>query len=191
MADRVLIVTADEALAGVAWELFAAVTGGGVLRERDGAAGVAACERARPDAVVWDAELPHAVDGALVARVRAVGAGLVVVVAAGDVTAGVRALQVGAEQFVAKPVDRDHFAAAVARAAEVGWWRLRYAGSDHETASARTQEPYRPRTLAVAEREQIEIALRHHGGNRTRAARDLGISRATLINKIRVYALDL
>jgi DNA-binding NtrC family response regulator len=62
---------------------------------------------------------------------------------------------------------------------------------DHEVASAETDGPYRPRTLAVAEREQIEIALRHHSGNRTRAARELGISRATLINKIRTYALDL
>jgi len=183
VAERVLIVTVDEALARIGWELFAAVTGGGVLRERDRAAGLEACERGRPDAVVWDGELPDAVDSTLVARVRASGAGLVVVVAAGDVTAGVRALQVGAEQFVAKPVDPDHLAAAVARAAEVGWWRLRRAEANHG--------PYRPRTLAVAEREQIEIALRHHDGNRTRAARELGISRATLINKIRTYALDL
>ena len=60
MAERVLIVTADDALARVACELFAAGTGGGVLRERDGAAGLEACERARPDAVVWDGELPDA-----------------------------------------------------------------------------------------------------------------------------------
>ncbi|MGH2669889.1 MAG: helix-turn-helix domain-containing protein [bacterium] len=37
----------------------------------------------------------------------------------------------------------------------------------------------------------VERALRHHGGNRTRAARELGISRATLINKIKVYALEV
>jgi DNA-binding NtrC family response regulator len=189
VAERVLLVTADEALARVACEVFAAVTE--VVRERDGAAGVEACERARPDAVVWDGELPDAVDGALVARVHVSGAGMVVVVAAGDVTAGVRALQLGAEQFVAKPVDPTHLAAAVARAAEVECWRLRSAEADREAAAAETDEPYRPRTLAVAEREQIAIALRHHGGNRTRAARDLGISRATLINKIKSYALDL
>lgn len=182
MAERVLIVTADDALARVACELFAA--GGAVLRERDGAAGLEACKRARPDVVVWDGELPEAVDGALVARVRACGASMVVVVAAGEESAGVRALQVGAEQFVAKPVNPDHLAAAVARAAEAAWWRLRRGGGGD-------REGYRPRSLAAAEREQIEIALRHHGGNRTRAARDLGISRATLINKIRTYVLDL
>ncbi len=185
MAERVLIVTADDALARVACELFAAGPGGGVLRERDGAAGLEACERARPDAVVWDGELPGAVDATLVARVRASGAAMVVVVASGEGSAGVHALQVGAEQFVAKPVNPDHLAAAVARAAEAAWWRLRRA------AGSADREAYRPRSLAAAEREQIEIALRHHGGNRTRAARDLGISRATLINKIRTYVLDL
>jgi transcriptional regulator with PAS, ATPase and Fis domain len=45
-------------------------------------------------------------------------------------------------------------------------------------------------TLAAVERQQIERALRFHGGNRTRAAQELGISRATLINKIKAYALD-
>lgn len=146
MAERVLIVTADDALARVASALFAAGPGSAVLRERDGAAGLEACERARPDAVVWDGELPDALDRALVARVRACGAAMVVVVASG--------------------------------------WRLRHEGGGD-------REAYRPRSLAAAEREQIEIALRHHGGNRTRAARDLGISRATLINKIRAYVLDL
>jgi DNA-binding NtrC family response regulator len=46
-------------------------------------------------------------------------------------------------------------------------------------------------SLAEVERQQIERALRFHGGNRTRAAQELGISRATLINKIKSYGLDL
>ena len=48
-----------------------------------------------------------------------------------------------------------------------------------------------PQTLAEVERAQIERALRFHQGNRTRAAQELGISRATLINKIKTYALSL
>ncbi|HKV70711.1 MAG TPA: sigma-54 dependent transcriptional regulator [Gemmatimonadales bacterium] len=55
------------------------------------------------------------------------------------------------------------------------------------TAGARHQ----PQSLADVEKAQIERALRHHGGNRTRAAKELGISRATLINKIKAYSLDL
>jgi transcriptional regulator with PAS, ATPase and Fis domain len=50
---------------------------------------------------------------------------------------------------------------------------------------------HQPQTLAEIERQQIERALRFHSGNRTRAAQELGISRATLINKIKGYALNL
>jgi transcriptional regulator with PAS, ATPase and Fis domain len=48
-----------------------------------------------------------------------------------------------------------------------------------------------PATLAEVERAHIERTVRRYGGNRTRAARELGIARATLINKIRAYALDV
>jgi DNA-binding NtrC family response regulator len=46
-------------------------------------------------------------------------------------------------------------------------------------------------SLDEIERRHIERTLRRHGGNRTRAAEELGISRATLINKIKAYALDV
>jgi len=50
---------------------------------------------------------------------------------------------------------------------------------------------HQPLALAEVERSHIEKTLRFHGGNRTRAALELGISRATLINKIKVYGLDV
>jgi DNA-binding NtrC family response regulator len=46
-----------------------------------------------------------------------------------------------------------------------------------------------PMTLDELERAHIERTMRHHGGNRTRAAQELGISRATLINKIKKFAI--
>ena len=49
--------------------------------------------------------------------------------------------------------------------------------------------PHVSRTLAEVERAHIDKTLRAHGANRTRAARELGISRATLIKKIREYEL--
>jgi DNA-binding NtrC family response regulator len=49
--------------------------------------------------------------------------------------------------------------------------------------------PYVSRTLSEVERAHIDRTLRAHGLNRTRAARELGISRATLIKKIRDYEL--
>ena len=48
-----------------------------------------------------------------------------------------------------------------------------------------------PMTLDELERAHIERTLRHHAGNRTRAAQELGISRATLINKIKRYAIPV
>jgi DNA-binding NtrC family response regulator len=48
-----------------------------------------------------------------------------------------------------------------------------------------------PASLEDVEREHIERTLRRHRGNRTRAAEELGISRATLINKIKAFALDV
>jgi DNA-binding NtrC family response regulator len=46
-----------------------------------------------------------------------------------------------------------------------------------------------PMTLDSLEHQHIDRTLRYHGGNRTRAAKELGISRATLINKIKLYGI--
>jgi len=56
---------------------------------------------------------------------------------------------------------------------------------------ATTDRRYHPQSLSELERLHIERTLRHHSGNRTRAALELGISRATLINKIKAYSLNL
>jgi DNA-binding NtrC family response regulator len=50
-------------------------------------------------------------------------------------------------------------------------------------------ERHVPKSLEEVERAHIERTLRAHNDNRTRAAKELGISRATLINKIRGYGL--
>jgi transcriptional regulator with PAS, ATPase and Fis domain len=43
--------------------------------------------------------------------------------------------------------------------------------------------------MEEVERMHIDRTLKHHGGNRTRASAELGISRATLIAKIKRYAI--
>ena len=50
--------------------------------------------------------------------------------------------------------------------------------------------PVEPDSLDAAERRHIALVLRHTGGNRRRAAQLLGISRSTLLHKVRKYALD-
>ncbi len=52
-----------------------------------------------------------------------------------------------------------------------------------------TADSSTPDSLEVVEREHIARMLRHFGDNRSQAARALGISRATLIKKIRRYGL--
>jgi DNA-binding NtrC family response regulator len=47
-----------------------------------------------------------------------------------------------------------------------------------------------PQTLEQIEKSHIERTLSRHGGNRTHAARELGISRVTLIKKIQKYGLS-
>jgi two-component system response regulator HydG len=56
---------------------------------------------------------------------------------------------------------------------------------------AATDRRYTAQSLSEVERQHIERTLRHHSGNRTRAALELGISRATLINKIKAYSLNI
>jgi two-component system, NtrC family, response regulator AtoC len=55
---------------------------------------------------------------------------------------------------------------------------------------SRSQRAPRAGKLRDQERELIEKTLARHGGNRTHAAQELGISRRTLINKIKEAGLD-
>ncbi len=67
--------------------------------------------------------------------------------------------------------------------------------ADHLPAEVREAsglgvEHHLPRTLSEVERQHIDRTLRAHNANRTRAAKELGISRATLIKKIKEYGLE-
>jgi len=50
-------------------------------------------------------------------------------------------------------------------------------------------EPVTPDSLEAAERRHIALMLRHTGGNKRQAAHLLGISRSTLLHKVRKYGL--
>jgi DNA-binding NtrC family response regulator len=49
--------------------------------------------------------------------------------------------------------------------------------------------PLAPEPLEAAERRHIALMLRHTGGNKRQAAHLLGISRSTLLHKVRKYGL--
>ena len=50
-------------------------------------------------------------------------------------------------------------------------------------------DPAAPDSLEAAERRHIALTLRHTGGNKRQAAHLLGISRSTLLHKVRKYGL--
>ena len=70
---------------------------------------------------------------------------------------------------------------------DLGWPELEPARLREAVAPATRIEPD---SLAAAERRHIALTLRYTGGNRRRAAQLLGMSRSTLLNKVRKYELD-
>jgi DNA-binding NtrC family response regulator len=52
------------------------------------------------------------------------------------------------------------------------------------------QKPPVPDSLEAAERRHLSIVLQHTAGNKRKAAHILGISRSTLLNKVRKYGLE-
>jgi len=67
---------------------------------------------------------------------------------------------------------------------------VRHLPGEVRDSSTPNTEHYVPMTLEDTERAHIERALEAHKGNRTHTASELGISRATLIKKIKDYRLN-
>jgi DNA-binding NtrC family response regulator len=89
-----------------------------VTRELSGEAGLATFDRLRPEVVVLDLRLP-VMDGLeVLEHLRARDAAVILLTGEADVSAAVRAMQLGAENFLTKPVDMEHLAAATARVAD-------------------------------------------------------------------------
>jgi len=69
---------------------------------------------------------------------------------------------------------------------DLGWPELELARLREALAPA---QPIEPESLEAAERRHIALTLRYTGGNKRRAAQLLGISRSTLLHKVRKYGL--
>jgi len=70
---------------------------------------------------------------------------------------------------------------------DLGWPELALARLREALAPSSDAEPG---SLEEAERRHIALTLRHTRGNRRRAAQLLGISRSTLLHKVRKYGLE-
>ena len=197
MADTILLIDHDADVRRAVGDYFEGI-GYEVGRADAAAAGFEAFDRMRPDVVILDLHLPDRGGLDVLERLRSQGGSVILLTGQGDMETAVRGMQLGAEHFVTKPVDLNHLAAATARVCgEVRLMRenaLLREALDRLASDLRTgggERRHRPQPLAEVERLHIEKTLRFHEGNRTRAAHELGISRATLINKIKVYGLDI
>jgi DNA-binding NtrC family response regulator len=67
---------------------------------------------------------------------------------------------------------------------------VRHLPSELKGKASTTGYRFKGLSLDQVEQQHIQAVLRRHNGNRTHAARDLGITRATLLNKIKKYGLE-
>jgi len=117
MTDSLLLVDDDADVLRSVGDYFERI-GYEVSRATTGADGVEAFERLRPDVVILDLHLPDMSGLEVLERLRASGAAVILMTGQGDVETAVRAMQLGAENFLTKPVDMTHLAAATLRVAE-------------------------------------------------------------------------
>jgi DNA-binding NtrC family response regulator len=117
MADTLLLVDDDASVLRAIGDYFERL-GYEVLREPTGDAGVETFLRVRPDVVILDLNLPDASGLDVLERLRRENGAVILLTGAGDIKTAVRAMQLGAENFLTKPVDMNHLAAATARVAE-------------------------------------------------------------------------
>jgi DNA-binding NtrC family response regulator len=111
-----------------------------------------------------------------------------------DVSAAVEAMKLGAEDCLVKPVDSRELRELVRAVLD-----SRSGNGDHdkdpatdERAGARTRIDIPPGTsLDDLERAAVQQALAEHHGNRTHAAKTLGISVRTLQRKLKAWGMPL
>ncbi|MGH7547074.1 MAG: sigma-54-dependent transcriptional regulator, partial [Gemmatimonadales bacterium] len=117
MAETLLIIDDDADVLRVVGDYFERV-GYDVARETTGESCLETYQRVRPDVVILDLHLRGADGLDIVERLRSVDASVILLTAQGDIGTAVRAMQLGAENFLTKPVDMNHLAAATARVAK-------------------------------------------------------------------------
>lgn len=114
---HLLLVDDDPKILGALATLFER-QGYSVARAETGAAAIRAYRQRTPDVVVLDLVLPDTTGIAVLEELRKYDATVVMLTGEGDVPTAVKAMQMGAENFLAKPPDIPHLTAIVERAIE-------------------------------------------------------------------------
>ena len=128
----------------------------------------------RFDYAVLDLRMPGPSGLDLLSAARQIDGAMRVVILTGygSIASTVEAMRLGAWSYVAKPTDADELIAVL----------------EGEPAAPPAPAEVAVPTLARAEWEHIQRVLAARGGNKSHAARDLGITRRTLQLKLKKYA---
>jgi DNA-binding NtrC family response regulator len=94
-----------------------------VHRASSGELGLEIHQRVRPDVTVLDVAMPGMSGLEVLSRLRERQAMVIMLTGHADVEVAVRAMHLGAENFLLKPVDMEHLTAAIERAVEKGMLR--------------------------------------------------------------------
>lgn len=147
------------------------------IAARSGEEAMRLCETATPDVMLLDLNLPGCggLDALATLRGRGLNAAAIVLTGYGDLAAAQRAIELGVVAFLTKPFRLGELEKALAKA----WKR--------PTLPMPAEEPKQPTRLDEIERQHILAVLDKHQGNRTAAAKALGISRRTLQYRLAEY----
>lgn len=114
-----ILIIDDEVAIATAFAKFFRHDGTHVVTETyTGQDGIDAYKRLKPDLVLLDVRLPDMTGFDVLAKIRDDNPVVIMVTAFGDIAMAVDALHKGAENFLTKPVDLSHLAAAAERALE-------------------------------------------------------------------------
>jgi two-component system response regulator HydG len=114
-----ILIIDDEIAIATAFAMFFRHDGANVVTEaHTGAEGIEAYQRLRPELTLLDVRLPDMTGFDVLSKIREDNPVVIMVTAYGDVAMAVDALHRGAENFLTKPVDLSHLAAASERALE-------------------------------------------------------------------------
>jgi DNA-binding NtrC family response regulator len=139
-----------------------------------------------PDMLFLDLNLP-VMDGLTFLeqfRISCPDTPVVIITGFGDLKSARRAIHLGVSEFLSKPCDLGQIEQAIDRARRL-LVRRDASGTAAQMEKFTAQDEVR--SLASVEREAILAALRQSGGNRSETARQLGISRRALYNKLAAY----
>ena len=114
MADSILLIDTDADQLRAVGDYFDGM-GYDVGRAAAAEAGLEAFDRLRPDVVILDLHIAGLEGLGVLEQLRSRGGSVILLTDRGDNATAVRAMELGAEHFVTKPVDLSHLAAATAR----------------------------------------------------------------------------